>query len=494
MPTYDATKVGQACHQFAGTLEAECPGASGVSEDCLNLNIWRPKRAHCKGALPVYFWIHGGSARSGCGARYNGKEYADKYCMIVVSANYRLGPLGWTASEELRNETASGANGGSNLVLDTMEAVKWVRKYISSFGGDPDQITIGGESAGAHIICAYLYSPLTKDLGIARFELQSTGCNGPWAYGPVESGLESTEACQTALGTSSISGLRKKEPQEFLKCASTGNPAVDGYVLVENPQRVPPLPFPPDLAGKGVVLGVNDRDGTPLTPFFAGQVTNSTNISDADVVNLWYLESSEQLSDPREALTKLLRSAKISNTYFGEAAMEIVALYSGLALPSNTVVPPFNDGTRMLWAIERDIQVVCPALWCAEALLEAGAKVYVQTLWVPAGSGSEVFGLGTPSMHGADLYFRWPLLEQEGYPASVLGDSAPLVDAFQGYVAKFVHGEAPWADFEADDFSYLNLTLVPHMEEGFGGEACDWWKSYVARGEEEHKAFYALTR
>ncbi|MGA2850668.1 MAG: carboxylesterase family protein [Terracidiphilus sp.] len=119
---------------------------SPMSEDCLTLNIWAPTRAR---NAPVFFWIHGGALVTGSSrdALYDGTRLAEQG-ILVVSINYRLGVLGWLAHPELSKESPLGVSGNYGL-LDQIEALKWVRKNISAFGGDPSNVTIAGESAGA---------------------------------------------------------------------------------------------------------------------------------------------------------------------------------------------------------------------------------------------------------------------------------------------------------------------------------------------------------
>src|SRR5574344_1456681 len=110
-----------------------------TSEDCLYLNIWTP---NVSGKLPVYFWIHGGGFCTGCGSMeyYNGSYFAQQD-IVVVTINYRLGALVFLAFNTLLQQYGTTGNWGT---LDQIAALKWVRQNIAAFGGDPDNITIGG--------------------------------------------------------------------------------------------------------------------------------------------------------------------------------------------------------------------------------------------------------------------------------------------------------------------------------------------------------------
>ena len=119
------------------------------SEDCLFLNVIAPKDAK---NLPVMFWIHGGASRFGSGGEdiYKTTKFAEKE-VILVTTNYRLGSLGWFAHPKLSEESENNVSGNYGS-LDMIEALKWVQKNIEAFGGDPNNVTIFGESAGGQAV------------------------------------------------------------------------------------------------------------------------------------------------------------------------------------------------------------------------------------------------------------------------------------------------------------------------------------------------------
>lgn len=158
----DATRAGARCIQHApyGELEADNPNQS---EDCLFLNVWTPN-ANPSTKLPVFFWIHGGEfwAGSGTEARYNGAKLAARGA-VVVTINHRLGVFGFLAHTELSAEGERKTSGNYGL-LDQIGALQWTRDNIAAFGGDPDNITVGGESAGSCSVSFLMASPLSKHL------------------------------------------------------------------------------------------------------------------------------------------------------------------------------------------------------------------------------------------------------------------------------------------------------------------------------------------
>ena len=145
-------------------------GISQMSEDCLYLNLWTPACDNRK--RPVMVWIHGGGYQTGSGAQliYRGGHLAVRGDVVVVTINYRLGALGFLYLNELIPERYGvGANNG---LLDQIEALRWIRQNISQFGGDPDDVTLFGESAGAMAIATLLACPAARGL-FQRAILQS---------------------------------------------------------------------------------------------------------------------------------------------------------------------------------------------------------------------------------------------------------------------------------------------------------------------------------
>lgn len=140
------------------------PNTPVGSEDCLSLNIWRPAGTDDK--LPVLVFIHGGSNISGYSADpvYDGANLARAANAVVVTANYRLGVLGFLNLPQLRDGDAAGGDSGNFALLDNLAALKYVQKNIAAFGGDAGNVTLMGQSAGAINVLALMTSPLAKDL------------------------------------------------------------------------------------------------------------------------------------------------------------------------------------------------------------------------------------------------------------------------------------------------------------------------------------------
>jgi para-nitrobenzyl esterase len=181
--TREALEIGSVCPQIGGPLggvpESEFGAAIG-SEDCLFLNISAPAFApdgvpSGDDLLPVMVWIHGGGNSIGHGGSYNGKLLAERHDLVVVTINYRLGPLGWFSHPALRGAgTTPEDRSGNYGTLDVIRSLAWVRDNIVSFGGDPDNVTVFGESAGARNTVTMLHSPAAKGL-FHRAIVQSGG-------------------------------------------------------------------------------------------------------------------------------------------------------------------------------------------------------------------------------------------------------------------------------------------------------------------------------
>jgi para-nitrobenzyl esterase len=168
----EATRFGAMCPQLGTPLLDIDPSLHGKavgSEDCLYLNIWAPPTGSAADPdsrpLPVMVWVHGGSNVGGSSSLYYGGNLAVEQRVVVVSINYRLGLLGFFSHPALREAAESGQDRSSNFgILDILQSLKWIRENIAAFGGDPSNVTLFGESAGAMNTVTLLYSPLGEGL------------------------------------------------------------------------------------------------------------------------------------------------------------------------------------------------------------------------------------------------------------------------------------------------------------------------------------------
>lgn len=171
--TRTALEFGSPCTQYAsafGGVTTARPGTPVGSEDCLFLNIYAPRFAESDvpagdQRLPVMVWIHGGGNTIGEAGFYNGGHLAAAHSAVVVTVHYRLGPFGWLRHAALRGGGTSEADRSGNYgTLDLIRALHWVRENISAFGGDPNNVTVFGESAGGTNVFSLLLSPAARGL------------------------------------------------------------------------------------------------------------------------------------------------------------------------------------------------------------------------------------------------------------------------------------------------------------------------------------------
>lgn len=162
----EANSFSQPCVQFQSSLTADGlvkPGAIIGSEDCLYLNIYAPHLKKNNELLPVMIWIHGGGNTTGMPSEYHPEKFVRSENIIFISISYRLGFFGWLSHPLIRQQ--EGINATSNFgLLDQIMAIKWIKDNIQFFGGDPNNTTIFGESAGGQDVIALYTSPLAKGL------------------------------------------------------------------------------------------------------------------------------------------------------------------------------------------------------------------------------------------------------------------------------------------------------------------------------------------
>ncbi|WP_040815305.1 carboxylesterase/lipase family protein [Nocardia concava] len=264
----DATSPGNACPQ-----SASFSGAAVDTEDCLNLNVFTPR--HESHGLPVIVFIHGGYMVSGSGREYSAHRMIARRDVVVVTVNYRLGALGGLS-------LAGGADGiaGDYGVQDQQAALRWVQRNIAAFGGDPHEVTIDGQSAGAVSVCTQLGSPLAAGL-FQRAIVQSAPCVGD-GFGPWPTRDQADRQGQTfaaAVGcpdpATAPACLRAKPVGDLLAAQSPYQwfPDIDGEVLTSSLREA----FDSGHFNKVPVLITDTRDeerlmvvqqygyGTPLT-------------------------------------------------------------------------------------------------------------------------------------------------------------------------------------------------------------------------------------
>ena len=252
---YNATEFSAACPQNKGNSTTKTPYLeTPLSEDCLFLNIWAPLQQSITKPVPVMVWFHGGAFVAGWGG--DGLFWGDYLVnstsdTIVVTTNYRLGILGFFATPDLQ---------GNYGFQDQQEALRWVQANIAAFGGDPNQVTIFGQSAGGMACSLHLISPSSYGLfSKVIVESNPTGVN----YRTSEQSYPYSEKMSGFLGcnSSDVACLRSKSMEEMLQAQKRS------YIISFPIVTTEFLPFAPIIDGTIIV-------SQPMDLYRAGQINN----------------------------------------------------------------------------------------------------------------------------------------------------------------------------------------------------------------------------
>ncbi|KAF8181105.1 esterase 1 [Pholiota molesta] len=261
---FDASKFGAAC------LQTDLP-ASQVSEDCLNLNVFRPAGTRQTANLPVMVWIYGGGFFAGASSLYNGTEIVARSVargtpVIFASINYRLGPLGFPQGIE------AGQRNITNLGLqDQLVALEWIQANIAKFGGDRSKVTIIGQSAGATSISIHLFGTRIRQLARAAI-IESTVISP--TFGPERNEAQwqtfvaAVPACAAAVGSTDTVACIRVADSASLLAALAAAPGAAFVPVIDGPGGL--LPDRPSLlalqARLPTLVGTNRDEGTLFTP------------------------------------------------------------------------------------------------------------------------------------------------------------------------------------------------------------------------------------
>lgn len=406
----------------------------GPSEDCLTLNIWTPAAAGAR--LPVMVWIFGGGFQAGGTSepRQDGERLAHKG-VVVVSMNYRLGVFGFFSHPELTKESPHHASGNYGF-LDQAAALQWVRKNIEQFGGDPDNVTIFGESAGSISVSAQMASPVSK--GLFKRAIGESG--GVHIFANRSTSREQTEETGVrfakSVGATTLEALRAKPANQILQAALKDKgmrfwPNVDGYFFNENPA---------DVYASGKQAHV---------PLLAGW--------NAD-------EGSYQGLLQKAKPTKQTYTAKIRELY-GNNADEVLKLFPG-------------DNEQQVKESARDLagaRFIAYSTWkWLEMQVETGeAPVYryhfEQAPPMPAGQSSR------GAYHSADIEFVFETLDSKHLPWTA--DDRKLSDLISSYWTNFAKTGNPngaglpeWPTYDKSK-NYEVMHLLVSSEKSAGPKA-----------------------
>ena len=248
-----ATQFSPVCPQIAAWVKMP------QSEDCLALNVWAPAHKAAR-PYPVLVYIHGGALMNGHGSEWgpDGARSVVQKGVIFVSINYRLGVLGFFPHPELSAESPDHA-GGNQGFRDQIAALQWVKRNIRAFGGDPDNVTIAGESAGGSSVAALIVSPMAK--GLFQHAISESGVIG--GLMPKDVAEKSAKDRADTLKAPHLADLRKLSVEDLLKQGGGATVDVDGAVFTEQPDRS----FAEGHQNKVPwLLGWNADEGVDLAP------------------------------------------------------------------------------------------------------------------------------------------------------------------------------------------------------------------------------------
>ena len=423
----DATRFGPACYQpqpRASSIYADPP--ANMSEDCLSLNIWTS--AHARNA-PVMVWIHGGSLTGGAGSEtlYDGSAMA-KSGLVVVTINYRLGVLGYLAHPGLSAESPDGVSGNYGL-LDQIEALRWVQRNISVFGGNPRNVTIAGESAGALSVMYLMASPAARGL-FHKAILQSAYMISTPELRDRRFGEEPAEAIgvrlAAKLGVDGVAGLRAMAPATITERAPLAGyfpfGTIDGHVL---PRQL---------------VDVFDRGEQARVPVLVG-------FNSGEIRSLRFLAPTPPAN--AAAYVDAIRER------YGSLADQFLRLYPSSDLAGSILAEPRD--ALYGWTAER--------IATKQAAIGVPSFLYFFDHGYPAADAK-----GLHAFHGSELPYIFGTADRTppAWPAlPVTPQDERFAEAMTGYWAAFVRtgspaaaGQPPWQPF-ADGKAYMDFSQVP---------------------------------
>jgi para-nitrobenzyl esterase len=447
------TAFTQACSQnmSSGSM-------ASLNEDCLYLNVWQPLAAAT--AAPVMVWIHGGGNFAGGTDDkvptstdqywFDGHMLAERYGLIVVTLNYRLGPLGFFAHPDL---AAEGSNVGNQGLLDQNMALHWVHDNIAAFGGDASNVTIFGESAGSSDVCYHVASP--RSVGLFSHAIsESGGCTGSplGSEASAAQALVPIQAFAKALGcaTGQLACLRQQPIADVMQNAMQPDPTKDSNggtiafsVVVDGAGGFLPKPARAifdagEMNHVAYILGSNNDEGTIFLLGTTGPTTDA---------------------DYQTQLT----------ARFGALAAQVGAQYPAAAFG--------GDQRAALARAVGDSGLVCGTHDSARRAVKAGLTVFMYNFNVPWAVGSGALGAAHSSEigHVFDLPFMPDAASQQ------------VADVMSGYWARFARsgdpngGHAPtvWPRFQpdaADSDRRLQFDASFAVVDDFRKTECTFWR------------------
>ncbi|XP_077496731.1 acetylcholinesterase-like isoform X2 [Amblyomma americanum] len=387
---FEATVKPNSCVQTVDDTYGNFSGSvmwnanTNMSEDCLKLNVWTPFTSSKK-PLAVLVWIYGGGFYSGTSTLdvYDARILVTEEDVIVVSINYRVASIGFLS---FGDELVPGNAG----LYDQHMALKWVRDNIAAFGGDPNRVTLFGESAGAGSVALHVLSPLSRRL-FRRAILQSGSGIAPWSFLSKRKAREAARklaralGCPTGLDNKTLSCLRKKDPKDIVYNETNNGgvidlafgPVADGAFLPKSPRAL--VYDPAFQTNISVMVGSNLNEGSYFLQYFFGFSATDQN--------------------PNITENNFTAAVKALNPSLGEPPMaEVLKQYTNGTVPSTP-----RDMLVALDSIVGDYYLTCPVVQWADRFMKVGAQVYEYVFARRASHDPWPRWLGV--IHGAEVAF-----------------------------------------------------------------------------------------
>ena len=435
----DASKFGPRCVQDTKNDPA---GGQDTSEDCLTLNVWTPATP-ADAKRPVLVWIHGGGFANGSGQAYDARRLVGRD-IVVVTINYRLGALGFLAHPAL----ATNGNPGNYGFEDQQAALRWVRDNIASFGGDPQKVTIGGDSAGAVSVCDHLVAP--GSAGLFRSAILQSG--------PCQAQVDLAKAERDSLDYAA--GVGCSDPAKAADCLRD---------LPAEKVANPPWYYPFGPAGlTGPVAGTTQLPVHPMTAFAQGKTPGVPVLMGANrdewglFAAIIYLAQG-QMPDYQKDL----------ETIFGADSGRVAEQYPLSEYPNSalayTAVMTANFFSCPASRIESDVADAVPVFAYEFNDPDAPAPEPLQRAPFPVGAG-----------HSLELRY---LFDTGGAPALTPAQqklSDQMIDYWSAFVATGVPraaGAPEWPALRGPDGPWMSLQPPePRTFASFDEEhKCDFW-------------------
>ena len=322
-----------------------------ISEDCLTLNVLTPEIMSEK-PLPVMLWIHGGAHQYGSGGDNYESTSLVSNGVILVTINYRLGIYGFMAHPELAAEDANGSTGNYGM-LDQIAALQWVKANIEKFGGDANNVTIFGESAGGHSVGQLMASPLARGLFHKAIAQSGTGFQQFQSTNKTNETISGFSAGRKVAAMVGISGdkeiakLRAMSTETLaeaaidLEISSTFHPQIDGYVL---PKSTSQIFASGEQAPVPLMLGSNADEGSVL--YYMGLTpVDGSPVRGPATIEQWDSLLQEEFGDHADALSihyaidgdnDVVKGAEqlMGDSYFGRHAYFMAQRHSAAGNPT----------------------------------------------------------------------------------------------------------------------------------------------------------------